>query len=76
MPKIGRSGTTGFDRQLVKALAHPVRAEALTILNTRVASPNEIAKELDLPVGNVSYHVNELEKFGCVELVKTEQRRS
>jgi DNA-binding transcriptional ArsR family regulator len=75
MSKIGRSETTDYDRQLVKALGHPVRAEALTILNTRVASPNEIAKELGLPVGNVSYHVNELEKLGCVELVRTEQRR-
>jgi DNA-binding transcriptional ArsR family regulator len=75
MPRIGRSETTDFDRQLVKALAHPVRAEALTILNARVASPTEIAKELGLPVGNVSYHVNELEKFGCIELVRTERRR-
>jgi DNA-binding transcriptional ArsR family regulator len=76
MPRIGKAeARTDTDQQLVKALAHPVRAEALTILNARIASPNEIAKELEVHVGNVSYHVNELKKLGCVELVKTEPRR-
>jgi DNA-binding transcriptional ArsR family regulator len=71
----GRTKTTSADRQLVRALAHPVRAEALTTLNARTASPNEIANELDLPVGTVSYHVNVLQKLDCVELVRTAQRR-
>ncbi len=71
----GRAKTTSADRQLVRALAHPVRAEALTTLNARIASPSEIANELDLPVGTVSYHVNVLQKLGCVELVRTAQRR-
>ncbi len=71
----GKTKTTSADRQLVRALAHPVRAEALTTLNARTASPNEIANELDLPVGTVSYHVNVLQKLDCVELVRTAQRR-
>ena len=75
MPRIGRDRATDADRQLAKALGHPLRAEALTILNARVASPNEIAQELEEHVGNVSYHVNELQKYGCVELVGTKQRR-
>lgn len=75
MPRIGRDNATDADRQLANALSHPLRAEALTILNARVASPNEIAKELGEHVGNVSYHVNELVKYGCVELVDTKQRR-
>jgi DNA-binding transcriptional ArsR family regulator len=68
---------TSYDayRTLIKALSHPVRAEALTILNQRVASPKEIANELNEEVGKVSYHVKELRNLGCAELVDTAQRR-
>jgi DNA-binding transcriptional ArsR family regulator len=38
-------------------------------------SPNMLSSELDEPLGNVSYHMKELLKFDCVELVKTEPRR-
>ncbi len=65
----------GSDRTLIKALSHPVRANALTILNQRVASPKEIARELNEEIGKVSYHVKELRNLGCVELVDTAQRR-
>jgi DNA-binding transcriptional ArsR family regulator len=65
----------GLDVQLVRALSHPLRARALAILNERVASPKEIAAELDMPLGNVSYHVNTLHELGCIQLVKEEQRR-
>jgi DNA-binding transcriptional ArsR family regulator len=73
--KFGKAEVSEADKTLAKALSHPVRAAALTILNARVASPTEIADELGLPLGNVSYHVNELEKYGCVELVRTEPKR-
>jgi len=63
------------DQRVIKALAHPVRAQALAILNERVASPNEIAKELDQGVGHVSYHINVLKKCECIELVDTAPRR-
>jgi DNA-binding transcriptional ArsR family regulator len=63
------------DRRLAKALSHPVRAHVLTILNERVASPNQIAGELDEPLGNVSYHVKTLAELGAIELVRTEPRR-
>lgn len=63
------------DQKLIKALAHPVRAQALSILNERTASPNEIAKELDQGVGHVSYHINVLKQCECIELVGTEPRR-
>jgi DNA-binding transcriptional ArsR family regulator len=63
------------DQRVIKALAHPVRAQALAILNERIASPNEIAKELDQGVGHVSYHINVLKKCECIELVDTAPRR-
>jgi DNA-binding transcriptional ArsR family regulator len=69
------SRETAFDTQLIKALSHPVRARALAILSERVASPKEIADELEIPLGNVSYHVNTLREFGCIELVEEVPRR-
>lgn len=48
--------------------------EALTIFNERVASANEVANEIGEDVNLVAYHVKELRKAGCLELVKTEPR--
>lgn len=66
---------SGVDQKLVKALAHPLRVEILTILNERMASPNELSKELDEGLSQVSYHVKVLKDFDCIEMVKTEPRR-
>jgi DNA-binding transcriptional ArsR family regulator len=66
---------TGVDQRLVKALAHPLRVEILTILNERMASPNELSKELEEGLSQVSYHVKVLKDFECIEMVKTEPRR-
>jgi DNA-binding transcriptional ArsR family regulator len=71
----GSVASCAADQTLIKALSHPVRANALTILNQRVASPKEIAGELREEVGKVSYHVKELRNLGCVKLVDTAQRR-
>jgi len=67
--------STGVDQRLVKALAHPLRVEILTILNERMASPNELSKELEEGLSQVSYHVKVLKDFECIEMVKTETRR-
>lgn len=67
---------TGINLGLVKAIAHPYRVQALHIINREgVASPNEIAQEVGVEVGKISYHVRELVKFECIELVDTKQRR-
>lgn len=66
---------SGLDQKLVKALAHPLRVEILTILNERMASPNELSKELEEGLSQVSYHVKVLKDFECIEMVKTEPRR-
>jgi DNA-binding transcriptional ArsR family regulator len=65
----------GFDTRLAKALSHPVRAKALGILNLRVASPSDIAAELELPIANVSYHVGTLLRLGAVEEVEARHVR-
>jgi DNA-binding transcriptional ArsR family regulator len=63
------------DPRLVKALAHPLRVQILRVLQGRVASPSELAEELDARLGNVSYHMRVLERLEVVELVKTKPRR-
>ncbi len=52
-----------------------MRARILGILNEKVASPNEIAEQIDERLPNVSYHVRALLDLGCIELVRTAQRR-
>ena len=71
----GKTAKRGVDQRLVKALAHELRVEILAILNERMASPNELAKELDEGLSQVSYHVKVLKDYKCIELVKTEPRR-
>jgi DNA-binding transcriptional ArsR family regulator len=65
----------GVNQDLVKSLAHELRAEILAILNERMASPNELAKELDEGLSQVSYHVKVLKDYNVIRLVKTEPRR-
>lgn len=73
--RFGRAKPTPADQRLLMAMGHPVRAEALSILNVRVASPAEIARTLGLDVSNVAYHVRQLLAYECVELVATRRAR-
>jgi DNA-binding transcriptional ArsR family regulator len=63
------------DPDLAKALAHPLRIAALAVLEERTASPSEIAAELGASLGQVSYHVRTLARYGLVKLVETRPRR-
>ena len=58
------------DPRLVKAYAHPLRIEILSLLDNRVASPKQIAAELETPLPNTAYHVRQLASLGLVELVR------
>jgi DNA-binding transcriptional ArsR family regulator len=64
-----------IDARLAKALAHPLRVRLLAALNEEVASPNQLAEHVEQPLQNVSYHVRVLLSLGCIELVRTAQRR-
>jgi DNA-binding transcriptional ArsR family regulator len=64
-----------IDQELVKALAHPLRVQILEELQSRVASPSELSKEMEQSLGVISYHANMLVKCGCLELVDTQPRR-
>jgi DNA-binding transcriptional ArsR family regulator len=71
--KSGRK--SAVDVGVVKAIGHPLRMQLLSRLNERVASPVELARELDESVQLVSYHVRILRDLGFVELVSTTPRR-
>jgi DNA-binding transcriptional ArsR family regulator len=70
-----RSKSKEIDRGLVKVASHPVKVRALTVLTERSASPKEIADQLGIPIGQVSYHVRVLEQMGMIELIGTRQVR-
>jgi DNA-binding transcriptional ArsR family regulator len=63
------------DPSLVRALAHPLRAQILGILQERRASPRELSDDLGAPLGNVSYHVRILAELKLIKLVKKTPRR-
>ncbi len=65
----------GVEQIVAKAFAHPLRVQILIILNERVASPNLLSQELNQSLNLVAYHVRVLEKYDCIELVDTKQRR-
>jgi DNA-binding transcriptional ArsR family regulator len=70
----GRKQLSEAGAKIVQAYGHPIRARAMMILGSRVASPKEIAEELGEPIGKVSYHVRELRDSGLIELVETDDR--
>lgn len=63
------------EEALAKVFAHPIRVKVWHRLNQSPTSPNRIALEFGEPLGNIAYHVRELEQYGCIELVDTKQRR-
>ncbi len=74
MPKT-KNKKDGVEQIVAKAFAHPLRVQILIILNEKVASPNMLAQQLEQSLNLVAYHVRVLEKYDCIELVDTKQRR-
>jgi DNA-binding transcriptional ArsR family regulator len=63
------------DPTVAKALAHPLRTRLLAALEERTASPSELAAELDVPLGVLSYHIRRLTALGFLKLVRRVPRR-
>jgi DNA-binding transcriptional ArsR family regulator len=71
MPRIDSPET-----QIARVMSHPLRPRILEILKVRgEASPNEIAAELGVPLGTLSYHTRLLRDSGWIELVREVPRR-
>jgi DNA-binding transcriptional ArsR family regulator len=63
------------DPRVVKALNHPLRVEILRAIEVDRASPVELSRRLEAPLGVVSYHVRVLADLGLIKLVKRTPRR-
>ncbi len=63
------------DRDMVRALSHPLRRRVLAALRGRAASPVELAREFGEGIGTVSYHVRMLADAKLIELVEERPRR-
>jgi DNA-binding transcriptional ArsR family regulator len=64
-----------IDPVFARALSHPLRSHILMTLGERVASPSEVAKELDMNARDLNYHFGILVEIGLIKLVRTEKRR-
>ena len=75
-------------QRIAEAFVHPLKLRILALMTEpappRTAaerspepgwSPNSLYVAAGEPLGNVSYHVRQLEKAGLIELVTTKQRR-
>lgn len=63
------------DPVVIKALAHPIRMQIVSLLEATTRSPSDLAEILDEPLGKVSYHVRTLADKGLIELVDSQPRR-
>ncbi len=56
------------DPQVLRAIAHPVRNRILTELDAQGSlRAADIARELDIPANQASFHLRQLAKYGLVE---------
>jgi DNA-binding transcriptional ArsR family regulator len=63
------------DPVVIKAMAHPLRLQLISLLETDARSPSDLAELLGEPLGKVSYHVRTLARLGLIELVDRQPRR-
>ncbi|MEA2279261.1 MAG: hypothetical protein QOC78_4221 [Solirubrobacteraceae bacterium] len=70
------SSPVRVDVSFLKALGHPLRLRILEVIAERgEASPLEVARTLEQPLGTVSHHTRVLRDLGYIELTRTEPRR-
>ncbi|HEX6781996.1 MAG TPA: winged helix-turn-helix domain-containing protein [Solirubrobacterales bacterium] len=71
-----RQGGKSIEERVAFALAHRTRVYVLTLLNEGVYSPDELARIIGEPVGNIAHHIKQLLDADSIELAKTETRRN
>lgn len=60
-----------LDPLVAAAATHPTRIHALSILSARPATAGEIGRQIGRSTGHVSYHLEQLEGLGLIEIVET-----
>jgi hypothetical protein len=73
MQPVRNGGAT--ESTLGAVVAHPIRVQVLTILTERIASPKQMADELEVPVGHTAYHCRVLRDLEVIEVVREEKVR-
>src|SRR4051794_40855026 len=63
------------DRDVARAMAHPLRVQIVAMLNQRVMSATMLAKQIDESLQNVAYHFRILREKGLIEEVDSRQVR-
>lgn len=64
------------DNGLLVALSHPLRRRILRRMRgEKMISPRRLAREFELPVSNLAYHVRVLADCGAVTLVRVKPVR-
>jgi DNA-binding transcriptional ArsR family regulator len=61
------SVSSKVDERILRALGDPTRQRVLTLLNERVATSREIARDLDIPEGEVKEHLRVLVENDAAE---------
>lgn len=56
----------------LKALSDPLRNQILTILVEKSFTGQQLSKHFEISRSKIHYHLNELEKFGFIQVVHTE----
>lgn len=64
-----------LDKQVLKALANPLRNQIVAILNERTASKTELSRELGCDWGEINYEIEALEEAEIVERVSEKKKR-
>ena len=64
-----------LDERIAYIVKHPLRIDALAILNERTASIAQIAEIMGVAVNKLEHHVKDLHDAGCIEIVRTVPRR-
>lgn len=59
----------------IRASAHPVRLQIMSLLTGAEMSATDVARELDITHANASYHLRTLEKAGLIEVAAEEKVR-
>jgi DNA-binding transcriptional ArsR family regulator len=59
------------DREVIRALSHPLRVRILEAVQGHPASTSELAEQMGRSVGVIAYHANTLLACGCLEIVET-----
>lgn len=63
------------DELVAFVVSHPIRVDALQILNEGEASAAQIARRTGRDMKKVGHHVKALADHGCIELVRVKQNR-